>query len=58
MELRSTPKVIGSITSIELYVETVLDAILEAEKEQDGITCAYLFSLKREWPIETFSEAI
>lgn len=58
MELRSTPKVIGSITSFEHYVKTVLEAIIEAEEQFAGIKCAFLFSVKREWPIETFSEAV
>ena len=35
-----------------MYVETVLKAMIEAEKKFDNITCAYIVSVNRALPIE------
>lgn len=33
LELRSTPKIVGSISSFEMYIETVLKALIAGEQE-------------------------
>lgn len=58
LELRSTPKVIGEIGSFELYVETVLKALLEGEQRQKNITCAYLVSVNRTAPVEVARKTV
>lgn len=56
--MRSTPKIIGSITSFEMYIETVLKAMLSAEQKQKNITCVYLASVNRALPAEKAKQTV
>ena len=58
LELRSTPKVIGTIESREIYVQTVIEALIEAETEHPNIRCAYLASINRAASEEILRETI
>lgn len=58
LELRSTPKVVGKIPDRETYIETVLDALVTAESENNCIKCGYLISINRSQPVEVATEVI
>lgn len=58
LELRSTPKVIGEIASKQEYVETVLNALVDAEEENEGIRCGLLVSVYRTSSPEAVTEAV
>ena len=47
LELRSTPKSVGSITSKEDYINAVLEAMSEMEQSIPQIKVAYLVSINR-----------
>ena len=56
LEIRSTPKNIGEIDK-EIYVETVLEALEEAEAKF-GVRTAYIVSINRTAPVQSCSETI
>lgn len=58
LEIRSTPKIVGSIADRESYVDTVLDALVTAEDENKGITCGYLVSISRSATVDVARETI
>ena len=58
LELRSTPKIVGEITDKELYIETVLDSIVQAEQDFKSIQVNFLVSISRTAPVEVAAEVI
>ena len=58
LELRSTPKVIGTIESKEQYIDTILEAIAEMEGRVPTLKVAFLISINRTAGPETATEAV
>lgn len=58
LELRSTPKIIGEITSKEMYIDTVIEAINEMKEEIKTICVKFLISVNRTADSQTAKEAV
>ena len=58
LELRSTPKAIGSIFTKELYIQTILEAIVEMQQKIPNIKVCFLVSVNRTAPEQDAKEAI
>ena len=58
LELRSTPKKIGDISSKEEYLDSVIDAIKEMKEERSSLRVCFLVSVNRAQPVETAAEAV